>query len=146
MTILQRQYLFNINQKEKQQQEQDRWSAKNDPCVGFEALRSICARLLSVLFKHLKEDFEFSCLCWKYPTRKREHVKQGSHFPNTFGFALYISSIEIFAMFTVYNKAILSKYTWTHQSSFWYLFHITCILQTLRTLWRNSWNGNLWSH
>ena len=36
-TILQRQYLFNRNQTEKQRQEKYRRAAKNDPCVGFEA-------------------------------------------------------------------------------------------------------------
>ena len=36
-TILQRQYLFNRNQTEKQRREKYRRAAKNDPCVGFEA-------------------------------------------------------------------------------------------------------------
>ena len=62
-TILQRQYLFNINQNEKQRQEKYRRAAKNDPWVGFEALRSIHARLISVLFKNMKENFEFLRLC-----------------------------------------------------------------------------------
>ena len=51
-TIPQRQYLFNINQKEKQRQQKYRRAAKNDPCVGFEAQRSIHARLKSVVEKH----------------------------------------------------------------------------------------------
>ena len=54
-----------INQNEKQRQGKERsvWLAKKDPWFGFEAFEKHSCQLISVLFKNLKENFEFSYLC-----------------------------------------------------------------------------------